>query len=508
MRRSSPAHLFAPLLTGCLFMGMGSPSGLAQCATAVLSTPDGAEFGDSVAADGQLALVGDPSGQSAGVAWLLERGPWTWSSVADFHPKAGTAGNARYGAAVALSGDLAAVGAPGEAGAAGAVYVYRREGLGWVQQVRLMAPDASPGAEFGAALALDGDRLAVGSPHDDQAAPGAGAVYVYVSGPTGWELGDKLLGTSVLPGDGMGASVALEGGLLAAGTQGSGWVWLFEEQSEGFEFTAVVGLDGTGALGRSLALDGGRLLAGSPTTHATGIQSGAAHLFERTGGAWNLTATFAPPEPLIFAQYGASVRLDGAVAVIGVPSAEGGEGVVHAYARQDGAWALGATYSALAGPEYIGLGRTLGLSGDVIVAGATASFGPPGVVYVLGGFRPWDSLGGGVAGSTGSPSLSAHGTLCGGSSVTLAVAEGKPSSAVMYIVGFSAVEQPFHEGTLWPAPDLLRFGVLDAGGNGTLSGTWPIAQPGMQAVYAQAWVSDATAAAGLAGSNGLRVVTP
>ena len=129
-------------------------------------------------------------------------------------------------------------------------------------------------------------------------------------------------------------------------------------------------------------------------------------------------------------------------------------------------------------------------------------------MYVLGGIRPWESLGGGVAGSLGTPQLAAHGTLCGGSAVTLVVSGGMPSSAIMYVVGFSAVQLPFHDGTLWPVPDLLRFGALDAGGNSMLAGTWPLAQPGMQPVYAQAWIADVAAPAGLAATAGLRAITP
>jgi hypothetical protein len=85
---------------------------------------------------------------------------------------------------------------------------------------------------------------------------------------------------------------------------------------------------------------------------------------------------------------------------------------------------------------------------------------------------------------------------------------GKPSATVMFVIGFEAAPAPFHGGTLWPAPDLLRFGTLDAGGGAVLAGTWPISQPGMQSVYAQAWMTDAAAPGGLAATQALRTSTP
>jgi hypothetical protein len=480
----------------------------AQCATAVLSTPGNTDFGAAVAMDGDRALVGEPSGAFAGAAWLVERGPWTWHHAAEFLPQPGTAGNARFGAAVALAGEHAAVGAPGEAGAAGAVYLFRNTSAGWELQSRLLAPDAAPGAEFGTALVLDGQRLAVGAPQDDQAGNNAGAVYLYGFGPTGWQPEGKLLGADALPGDGLGGSIALEEDLLAAGSRAKGLIWVYEHGPEGFLPETVLAVPGAGMLGQSLSLHAGRLLAGAPSTSATGVQSGAAHLFERTGDAWGLATVFVPPEPLIFARYGAQVRLGDALAVISAPAAKSAKGALYTYRWQAGAWVAGPVFQGLTGPEHAGLGSAFDVSGDVLVAGATMSFGPPGVAYVLAGFRPWQQLGGSVAGAAGAPALVASGSLCGGSDVTLLVSGGPPSAPVLYVVGFSELQVPHHEGAFWPAPDLLRISMLDAGGTGTLAGPWPIAQPGMQPVYVQAWVADASAPGGLTATGALRAVTP
>src|SRR6185369_15382375 len=85
-----------------------------------------------------------------------------------------------FGNAVALFGDTLAVSAAGEASGAtgvnpaggqtdnsasfaGAVYVFVRTGTTWTQQAYLKASNTGADDEFGIAIALSGDTLAVGA---------------------------------------------------------------------------------------------------------------------------------------------------------------------------------------------------------------------------------------------------------------------------------------------------------------------------------------------------------
>jgi hypothetical protein len=92
-----------------------------------------------------------------------------------------------FGASVSRSGDRLAIGAPGfdRIGGetiedAGAVFVFRRVGVEWVEESTLTAPDPRPGDRFGAAVTLERELLAVG-------APGDGAVYTFRWNGTAWE---------------------------------------------------------------------------------------------------------------------------------------------------------------------------------------------------------------------------------------------------------------------------------------------------------------------------------
>jgi hypothetical protein len=157
----------------------------------------GDELGAAAAAGPGLLAVGAPGddrqGSQAGAVHVLVQGGGGWSEESVIVAAEGLTGD-RFGAAVALSGDTLAVGAPGRdvpesgdqprRGQAGVVFVLRRDGDGWREAATLIAPDAAVGDQFGASIAfLDADHLAVGAPGHDADQPGAGATYVFERQP-------------------------------------------------------------------------------------------------------------------------------------------------------------------------------------------------------------------------------------------------------------------------------------------------------------------------------------
>src|SRR5262245_41847010 len=89
---------------------------------------------------------------------------------------------AEYGFSVAIDGDTALVGAfsaDGAAPAAGAVYVLKRDGAAWVATDKLTASDGASGAAFGVSVDLDGDVAIIGASLHPLAGPEAGAAYVF-----------------------------------------------------------------------------------------------------------------------------------------------------------------------------------------------------------------------------------------------------------------------------------------------------------------------------------------
>ncbi len=73
----------------------------------------------------------------------------------------------------ALAGDMVVIGSPGDTvvglNNVGSIRIYRRVGNAWTFQQRIDPPAPAGGADqsvggFGAAIAIDGDRLVVGAP--------------------------------------------------------------------------------------------------------------------------------------------------------------------------------------------------------------------------------------------------------------------------------------------------------------------------------------------------------
>jgi FG-GAP repeat len=86
--------------------------------------------------------------------------------------------NARFGSSVSVNDGQFLIGAPGDSVAvsnAGAAYFQS----GNSQMVRITPPDLDPGDEFGFSVDHGDDFLLVGAPGDDDAGEDAGAVYVY-----------------------------------------------------------------------------------------------------------------------------------------------------------------------------------------------------------------------------------------------------------------------------------------------------------------------------------------
>lgn len=140
-------------------------------------------FGASVAIDGDVALVGSPgNGAKAGSAVVLRSIGGLWAEEALAAPSSGSV-NDQFGAAVAISAPYALVGAPlndDAAADAGAAFVYLFDGSAWVEEARLLGSDVGAGDRFGFAVGMDGELIGIGAYlHDLAGSADAGALYFF-----------------------------------------------------------------------------------------------------------------------------------------------------------------------------------------------------------------------------------------------------------------------------------------------------------------------------------------
>ncbi|MCP4424409.1 MAG: hypothetical protein GY803_07960, partial [Chloroflexi bacterium] len=128
--------------------------------------------------------------------------------------------NDYFGQAVAVSGNTAAIGAyRARAGGItlGAVYIFTYNGSQWVYEATLRANDGSAEAHFGYALDLEGDRLVVGAKYDDEQALNAGAAYIFERVGITWTQTAKLTASNGAANDWFGFDVALSGDTVVVG---------------------------------------------------------------------------------------------------------------------------------------------------------------------------------------------------------------------------------------------------------------------------------------------------
>lgn len=292
----------------------------------------GEGFGSAVALSGDYAVAGAPNKgvhnvmDGAGAAYVFTRTGATWKEQVRL-----TAGDAsqddRFGAAVAIDGDLLAAGATGrnETGApdAGAVYVFERSGgpvAPWTEQALLVPNDSQPEAGFGAAIAVNGDHLLIGAPFRDQnGTRDAGAAYVFARENGSWVQSALLMAAD--PGENglFGASVALSEDYLVVGAPGTEAAYVFSHEGTSWAQVAkLVASEEKNAwapdeFGASIAFSENRLLVGAPG-------AGMAYLFSGSGTEWPETFKLTAEQATL--DLGRNVALTGSYAFVADPDFE------------------------------------------------------------------------------------------------------------------------------------------------------------------------------------------
>jgi hypothetical protein len=208
-----------------------------------LTASDGAAgdlFGISVAISGELALVGarrdDDNGESSGSAYVFERSGSVWSQVAKLTASDGVRAGF-FGTSVAISGDLAVVGAfqNDDGDNSGSAYVFDAS-AGWSEVARLTASDGALNDGFGGSVAISGDLALVGAFSDDDGGQlSSGSAYVFERSEGVWSQVAKLTATDAAESDQFGVSVSISGDLALVGAHvdddngdGSGSAYVFE----------------------------------------------------------------------------------------------------------------------------------------------------------------------------------------------------------------------------------------------------------------------------------------
>lgn len=179
----------------------------------------GDNFGSDVSIHGNIAIVGaqtdddDTFGESAGSAYLFDVA--TGSQLFKLLPNDGQTMDF-FGGSVAISGNTAVVGSSFDDDndpASGSAYVF--EVSTGQQLFKLLPDDGSMNDIFGSAVAIHGNIVAVGAPRNSALGSFSGAVYLFDS-TTGAQL-HKLVPDDGQAFDRFGSSVSISGNIIIVG---------------------------------------------------------------------------------------------------------------------------------------------------------------------------------------------------------------------------------------------------------------------------------------------------
>ena len=278
-----------------------------------------------------------------------------------------------FGSSVLVGGGGVLVGEPTSEREPGSVRVFR-DGR-WTEVQALYAPNAAVRDGFGAALASSGSHLFVG-------APGTGAVHVFEREGAEWRHAAEISSPGL---EAFGRSLAAgDTHLLVAasnGPGGMGAVVAYRQVNGGWEEETRLVADGASAgFGASIALDGDLALVGAPLIDDG---RGEAYLFGFEAGAgWQRVARLGGDDGDAGRAFGSAVAFAGEEALVGAPGQDAGLGAIHRFATDAaGEWQLAGTVAPdNAAPTAFGAA--------LAVDGATAWVGAPlaggrGLVYRL-----------------------------------------------------------------------------------------------------------------------------
>lgn len=285
-------------------------------------------FGSQVAMDGDTLAVAtgefyetnEKSGSGRVHIFQRTDSNWTQIQVLDSpYPDSET----RFAGALALEGNLLAVGVPMDGSSAsgiggdstsknavrsGAAWIYENVDGTWTQDAYVKASNTHARAEFGAAIAISSGRILVGSPGEksrgvgvngDQSpdliqSPDFGAAYVFAkSDSVDWQqqvylkAPDRNHQANTFINDRFGGSLAISGNVILIGAEGddnptrgingdlagvgasaSGAAHLFRFADDtGWRYTDFIkasNADSSDAFGRTVAMSGAYALVGAP----------------------------------------------------------------------------------------------------------------------------------------------------------------------------------------------------------------------------------------------------
>ena len=315
--------------------------------------------------------------------------------------------NDQFGTSVSISGDYAIVGADGKDDNAGAAYIYIRDGASWSQQAKLVASDRAAGDIFGLSVSISSDYAIVGAQTEDHDAFGAdslssaGSAYIFKRDGVSWSQQAKLVASDRAVNDRFGNSVSISGDYVIIGAKredhdvsdaneliDAGAAYIFKRDGTSWSQQAKLVASDRNAndrFGISVSISGDYAIVGAhwEDHDALGVNelsnAGSAYIFMRDGVSWSQQAKLVASDRAAGDIFGLSVSISGDYAIVGAYGQDhdvsganelSNAGSAYIFMRDGVSWFQQAKLVASDRNEEDWFGNPVSISGDYAIVGA------------------------------------------------------------------------------------------------------------------------------------------
>ncbi len=308
-------------------------------------------FGTSTSMSENTLIIGAPGLSSeAGEACIFEKLADSWVLTSCFSANATTDLELKqFGSSVSTSGDYAVISAlDSSSGKKGVVYIYERKAGSWVQVEALMKPGTPANNNFGAAVSISGDHVAIGS--QGLGAGKEGAVYIFKKVDSSWELDTKIVSDGGKRSDKFGSAVMLSGEYLIIGDyryghshEGAAYIY---HRDEGL-WTLQASLRGgamtrSGHYGQSVSISSSFAVVAADmegdVNNKKNKKMGAAYIYQREGKLWSHHTKLVASDRSTGDQFGSSVSIHNDVISVGAKTDDKSMGSTYLFELKNGSW--------------------------------------------------------------------------------------------------------------------------------------------------------------------------
>ncbi|MCE5340561.1 MAG: FG-GAP repeat protein [Planctomycetaceae bacterium] len=315
----------------------------------------GDSFGCAVAVSGDWAVVGAYADESSkGAAYVYRRVSGAWTQQQKLTASDGAAGDC-FGISVAINGDYIIVGANKANSNKGAAYIFHKNTSSvWGQHKRVKVSDGLSGDLFGQSVTIYGNWAAVGAEGDNGK---KGSIYIFtVSDTTSETESSRLVSSTQAASARFGCSVSMYGTRMIVGayTENSRGAAYFFGQSSGIWQSSSYRVEAYDAatsdnFGCSVAICGDYAVVGASNGNVgsgAGTESGSAYIYRYKFTGWECPAELTPLNGLAGDMFGRSVSINGNSILIGAPGNDNGAAYMYSVGNWTSSQKITAAYSS------------------------------------------------------------------------------------------------------------------------------------------------------------------